>query len=486
MAVTSRQLAAYVYKEENICRIKRDLELYNIYNGKVRDTVKQAIVREFKKPESIQELLKRVIPINIIQKVVNKLGAVYKVPPTRKAQDESENDQDSIDLFVEASDFNSQMKNFNRYIKLTKSACLEPYVSDEGVPSVRILPSHTFTQYSDSATEPNKPTHTIKHLVMQGERKDHVHVVWSKDRHYVMNGYGVILEDIGNPYEINPIVYTKEGIELIPIEDDDLYFLQIAICLLLTDLSFGAKYQSWSIIAVIGAEGTQNLTFNPNSVVTIPKSKDGTQGDMKTIQPQVSTEAVLRLVEALVGLLLTTKNLSVGNVSLKLEGGGDTASGVAKILDATESTEDKQDQRAMLLSAEKQLFKNLKVMVPIWKESGALDAAYADLNFSEEFVASIQFSDPKPQISEKEIVETEKLKMDNKFSTLELSLSKIYPEKNQQEIADLRDQILEEQREINSNTPQDEETQGDEVKSNGVVSEGSNQGEPAKTPQDSV
>jgi len=186
-----------------------------------------------------------------------------------------------------------------------------------------------------------------------------------------------------------------------------------------------------------------------------------------------------------VGLLLTTKNLSVGNVSLKLEGGGDAASGVAKILDATESTEDKQDQRAMLLNAEKQLFQNLKIMVPVWKDAGALDPAYADLTFSDEFLASIQFSDPKPQISEKEVVETEKLKMDNKFSTLELSLAKIYPEKTQQEILDLRDQIIEEQALLNQSIPQEDQNQENQEVVNGV-SEGSNQGEPATTSKNSV
>jgi hypothetical protein len=443
MGVSSTSLAKYIYSARNTERLNRDKELYLIYNGQVRETIRAAILKEFKKPETIKELLKRIIPINIMQKVVNKLGAVYKNPPARKPVDDAETDMETVDSLVTVMDINTKMKLLNRFVKLSKCAALEPYVSDDGKPSLRTLPSHTFTQYSESSIDPETPTHTIKHLSMGGDRVDHRHVVWSKERHFLMDGYGKIIEEYPQPYGVIPIVYVKEGIELMPVQDDDLYFLQIAICLLLTDLAFAAKYQSWSVIAIIGAQA-ENLTFNPNSVVTIPASKDGTQSDIKTIQPKVDTAAVLTMVEALVGLLLTTKNLSVGNVSLKLANGMDAASGVAKVLDQAETTEDKQDQRAMFLAAEKDLFTVLKVMLPVWKESGALATEYLDLTLSDAFIPLIEFSDPKPQTSEKEVVEVETLKLEAGLTLLEMSLRRLYPEKTQQEILDLKKQIIEE------------------------------------------
>lgn len=490
MATPSTTLSAAVYSKGNIERLQRDRELYLMYNGKVRDTVKAAIIKEFKKPETISELLKRVIPINIVQKVVNKLGAVYKAPPERKPADDAGSDEEALSKLIEIIDLNSKMKLFNRYVKLTKASCLEPYVNDDMKPAVRVLPSHTFTQYSDSAVDPECPTYTIKHLDMMGDRATHRHIVWSKERHYLMDGYGKIIEEYNNPYGINPIVYVKDGIELMPVQDDDLYYLQIAICLLLTDLAFAGKFQSWSVIAIIGASETQNLTFNPNSIIGIPNSKDGTQGDIKVIQPKVDTDGILSMVEALVGLLLTTKNLSVGNVSLKLHA-TDNASGVAKILDLSESTEDKQDQRAMLITAEKELFENFKIMIPVWLQDNAIDPKIVDVKLSDTFVASVQFHDPKPQTSEKEVVETEIEKLDNHLTTLEMSLARIYPDKTQQEISDLKDLIVQEAKDLKEilkptttpAAPTQPGAQGNNLNGNG---QGQNNGQPATSTQNGV
>lgn len=446
---SSKQLADYIYTTNNMDRINSDLTRYEIYNGKLRGSIEKAIKAEFILQDTVKELINRVIPINITQKIINKLGAVYLSPPLREPAGLDEIDQASINTLEQTMELNTRMKFLNRMFKLSKMAAVEPYLNDNGIPSLRILPSHTFTPYSESFIEPETPTHMIKHMQFTGDRKKDRHIVWSATEHYMMDGEGVILPNPENPENLNPygeipLVYIKDGFDrLIPLQDDDLISMQIAICLLLTDLAFATKYQAWSIIYLIGAK-SEKLSFNPNSVISLDYLPDGQKPEIGSIKPTVDIDAMLREVEALVGLLLSTKNLSVGSVSLKLDGAS-AASGVSKILDQAESTEDKEDQLQYFSDFEKQLFKVLaKNIIPFWNQQNLINPKVV-LEFSPEFELSISYPDQKPAITEKEIVEIEKAKVDAGFTSQRAAIQAVNPELDSDQVDQLIEEIAQDQ-----------------------------------------
>ena len=442
---SSKELADYIYTSSNMERINSDLTRYEIYNGKLRGSIEKAIRNEFILQDTVKELINRVIPINITQKIINKLGAVYLSQPLREPANLDEIDQASINTLEQTMELNTRMKFLNRMFKLAKMAAAEPYLNDKGMPSLRVLPSHTFTPYSDSFLEPETPTHMIKHMLFTGDREKDRHIVWSATEHYTMNGEGLIIPNAQNPDNINPygaipLVYIKDGFDkLIPLQDDDLISMQIAICLLLTDLAFATKYQAWSLIYLIGAK-SEKLSFNPNSVISLDFLPDGSEPKIGSIKPTVDIDAMLREVEALVGLLLSTKNLSVGSVSLKLDGTS-AASGVSKILDQAESTEDKQDQLQYFGDFEKQLFDVLaKNIIPYWDSQNLINPKVR-LEFSPDFELSISYPDQKPAISEKEIVEIEKAKVDAAFTSQRAAIQAVNPELDSDQIDALIEEI---------------------------------------------
>jgi len=443
-----KQLIDVIYDKGNIDRIAEDQERYLIYNGKVRESVKRAIQDEFLLPETVSELINRVIPLNITQKIVNKLATVYKAEPRREPLSGNEVDLENLDALVTALSLNHKMMQANRYFKLHKHVALEPY-AHLGQPKLRVLPSHTYTPYSDDAIEPENPTAIVKHIVMGSQdRKDDLHVVWTETEHYTMNGAGDVIVDEnnperGNPYGTIPIVYVKEADDLlVPIQDDDLKRMQVVICLLLTDLAFASKYQAWSIIALINAS-TEKMSFNPNSIVTL-NSQNGEQPDIKVIKPQLDSDALLRMVEALLGMLLTTKSLSVSTVTGQLQA-QNASSGVAKILDQAESTEDKEVQVSFFTVAEKTLFEKLasKIM-PVWIEQGMLSPKYASLALSTDFELAISFPDQRPVISEADKVELEIKKLDNGLTTHHMAIQEINPEYSTEEVQQVLAEIRKE------------------------------------------
>lgn len=447
--LSPKEILDAIYDRSNLDRISADHDRYNIYNGKLREVIKAAISREFQLPETVRDLHNRIIPINITQKIINKLAGVYRTSPVRKPSDLNDKDQIRIEILQEELELNRKMKSANRYFKLFKHALLEPYVTDDGSPDLRILPSHTYTPLSDSEVDPAKPTMFVKHLQFGQDRAKDRHLVWTDEFQFLMNGKGEMIADPSNPDGINPygempFVFIKESDDLLlPIMDDDLVSMQIAICLLLTDLAFATKFQSWGLIVLIGADG-QNITFNPNSVLSLPKNADGTDPSIDVLQPKVDTQSLLDQVEMLLSMLLTTKSLSVGAVAGSLNA-NNAASGVAKILDQSESTEDRQDQVAYFACAERELFELMsEKMLPYWIKNGFLDPSYSELLFSPDFSLSIQFPDMKPMTSEKDKVDTEKAKLDNSLTSQRRALKSLNPDMSEEEIDQL---IVEIQRE---------------------------------------
>lgn len=460
--LNTKALIEAIYSQENLNRIKSDYERYIIYNGKLKDIIRQAIQNEFLLPETVRELVGRIIPINITQKIINKLASVYREEPAREALDYNESDQENIDDVEQYFDLNKKMKQANRYFKLFKHVAFEPYQTSKNEPAFRVITSHTYTPYSDDPIEPYKPNVFIKHLYFDAnERQNDRHVVWSDEFHFTMDGRGEIIPDENNqeninPYGVIPIVYVKDSDDqLIPIQDDDVISMQIAICLLLTDLAFATKYASWSILYLIGAN-SEKLSFNPNSVVNLPFNTDGTKPEIGTIKPSLDTDSMLRQVETLMGLLLTTKSLSVNGAlpGLTVQ---NASSGVAKMLDNAESTEDRKDQISFFELAEKELFEKLAHSIyPVWNLS-PMEPEFKKV-FTDTFELSISFPELRQSTSEKEQLDIQIAKLDNNLTSHEMAILALNPELTNEQVVDIMNDIKKEKEFLTPSEPLPPET----------------------------
>lgn len=441
-SIDVKKVLACVYTQDNRDRLHADYERYEIYNGQIRRHVQEAITKEFLLPETVKSMIHRIVPLNILKKITNKLARIYLNDPIRIALDEM--DQESLDAYSQLMGFNQVMKSANRNLELYKHALIEPFVW-EGKPFARSLPSHQYTPYNDDATVRNVATVIVKHIEFKKEnRQEHIHHLWSDDEFVVCTGEGAIISRQPNPYEVIPFVYINTSQDLvIPIPDDDLISLQMCICLLLSDLNFASKYQSWSMIYVIGKLG-KNISFNPNSVIELTAPNDeSTQPSIGTIDPKVKSDELLRLIESLIGLLLTTKSLSVGSVSTSLSA-NNAASGIAKVLDQAEVIDEQADQKALMLGAEQEFWgKFAGNILPVWQGTGLLDPLYY-FELSPELPIDVLYPKQEVYTTEGAVVDVEIKKLDKGLSTKEMSLKKIYPDLSADQVMKLAEKIQEE------------------------------------------
>lgn len=429
-----------------------DTQRFLMYNGAIKSIVEETIKSEFKKPETIEELIARIIPLNIPQKIINKLANVYNESPVRIADDRNEMDQELLDLYVKKMELNIRQKEANRYFKLFKSNLQEMVVTEKGYPTVRNLPRHSYALWSHSPVCPDVPDTFVKFLNFEREIDKQRFVWWTDKQHLVTDGAGEIQRDImnnmGNPDGINPFgiapfVYANSStFSVDPVPDDDLLRMSIVIPLLLSDLAFAVKYLSWAVVYVIG-ESENDVPFSPNSLITLPFGPNGEKPEINTVSPAVDIDGVLRFVEFLVATLLSTKNLSSSAIQGQLSA-VNPASGVAKALDSAESQEDKKDQQSFFNKAEKELWEKLsKNMIPVWRRQNLL-APEINREFSSEFDVSVIFREPQVIVSENESIDIANKKVDGGWSTHKRELQRMNPELDEQAIEELMFEIQEE------------------------------------------
>jgi len=435
-------------------RVREDVDKYLVYHGQLRDKIKNVIASEFQDPDTISELMNRVVPINITKKITDKLAKVYNNGAMRQPVTPDDNDQELIDKYSESTSINMYMDYCNKMTKLTKHSLLEPYLDSEGIPRLRVLPSHSFSLWSNDPINPEKETAVIKYIdVTSPDKKEQVFAYWDDESHWIIDGQGNInkaaMEQLVNPEGINPygaipfVHVTQQHDLLYPIRSSDIMSVQIAVCLLLSDTALAQKYLSWATLVITGSDGEEKVKVGPAATLSLPRTADGEAPDAKYLQPELNSDEVLNIVEKLVEYVLTTNNLSAGTVIGKLRT-STAASGVSKMFDNLESTEEINEQRKIYSDAERDLWGLVAhYMLPVWVDSGKINTEYAGA-FSNDFKLSIRYPDIKPMLTKKERIESAKMELDAGVTSLYRAIKDINPDMEDSEVEDLINEIQKE------------------------------------------
>lgn len=411
---TIENIAKEINSDGRKARRLNDYKRYLLYNGKSKGLIEDALKREFS-TETVSALLSRVVTLNITKKIINKQAGIYIEPPIRKTSDENTEDNALLNKYEDTLGINISMKEANRYFKLTKRIMIEVYLDDEGYPRTRALPAHTYEVFSFSKKSPDRVDVIAVIQKDAMDLKDQVIDLWTKEEFLQIDGYGKVISSVEeslNPYGALPFFYKSENsLGVDPIEEDDLAQMAIVIPVVLTDLLFGLKYQTFSLLYTVGV--SSDLPLNPNTIVSLDFTEDGKEPTIKSVKAEFDSDKILRVIFNLIEMLLSVNNLSSPMTSGSVSA-GNAISGISKILDSAESVENKRDQQDFFLSIETQIWKFIATKaIKTWKLSPQLNAEF-NKDFSSAFLPVITFKEPKAMISDKEKAETLKLKKDLK------------------------------------------------------------------------
>lgn len=444
-------------------------DLNNILEGSLLKYVEDKMRLELN-PKAFQRARGRIPAINVLSKVVDKLSALYTESPKRDT--ENPIDRELMSYYVKEIDLDSQMAFANKLFNTNKYVALEPYV-DNRTPQLRVIPAHQFLVYSDNEIDPLKPTVFIKFRTIDGSKytpiaeklKNSTFNIYSDKEFLVVDGMGNIRRDLMvgnedgiNPYQVLPFVYiSTSSLDLIPMKDSDIMTMATLAPLLFSDLNYAIQYLSHSILYGIDLN-ISDLEMNPDSFWLL-NSQDGENKNPQigAIKPEVDIDKVLTAIKEQLMLWFETKGLkAAGQGTSQIS----NASGIAKIIDESDTTEARKKQMKIFQKAESNLWYLISQMHKVWAYTNIIDEKRI---FSEDFEVAVEYEDMKPLDNEIEKLNEIKLKLDMGLISKRMAIKMANPDLSEEQLLALEQELVGEEGKAIANikTMQPEATSSD-------------------------
>lgn len=427
--------------------LRHNHELFNVYEGELLPLVAKSLQQHLS-PQVFEQMVSRISPINVLIKIIDKLSKIYQQDPSRVVLDSTNevSDTELLRYYERCYRMNNTMNVSNESFNLYKNNLLQPYVH-KGKPRLRSIASDRFLPYSNDPVDPLTPTHMI---LIQGvdEQKDRrenqkdkiIYHAYSSEEFLIFDSNGDIridlMTEIGNPEGINPIgrlpfTYVNRSKNLlIPKVDTDTLKMTVLIPILLSDLNLAAMYQAFSILYGINVDD-EDLVIAPNAFWRF-KSDGTAEGnpEVGSIKPETDIESVLKLIQTQLAFWLQSKGIRPGALgSLSTE---NMASGISKMVDEMDTSEDRKKQVGYFDPAEDDLWDlTTNYMHPYWVSTGQIDPMPL---FTPTARVETNFAQQVPLLNRKQVIEEVVLEMDNGLLSKREAIARLDPHLTEEEI----------------------------------------------------
>lgn len=321
----------------------------------------------------------RLVPINIMPRYIEKLSNIYQTGVARSVTDGDQSDMDLLSWYEKELHINAQMHLANKLYNACGSALLHPYVTEDG-PALRVIPNDLFAVYSDDTVNPRNPTMVILLAGKDNLDRD-IYWVYTATEFAVVKSDETIdrveMERLGlgdgiNPYGVLPFIYiNSSSLRLCPVPDMDTLRMTEYIPTALTDLNLAAMFSAFSITYVTNGN-IENLTYAPNALWFLKSDDPDKTPTLGTLKPEVDYAEVLNLIQSELSLFMGTKGIkaaSVGQIGVE-----NAASGIAKIIDESDTFDVRQAQTVVFGMSEHELWELiLRDMHPVWVSQGMVE-----------------------------------------------------------------------------------------------------------------
>jgi hypothetical protein len=429
------------YVKDNASFLRTNTEALDIYEGNLRPYVDD-ILRKSLSPTYYGSIKDRILPINILQRFVDKVATTYAKPPIRHSDDART--QDFVEYYDKALAINNSGNIADAYSHLFKGFAWEPYINKNGKPALRELPFNSFLVMSDSMVNPEEETIFIKLMGKKGQDEDSMLLFVYTDQEFdafYLNGneaseYLVDNEGI-NVIGTIPFVYGKrQKNRLMPVLDTDMLAITKSIPCMLTDASGAQMYQAFSIIYGIDISA-ENLKMSPNALWSIKSDRESDKNpQLGVLTPSADTDKVLSFITTTFTLWLETKGVRTGSTGQT--SGSNLSSGIAKIIDEMDVWELKKKSQAWFKQDEEELW-NVKLpkIHNYWIKSGMISPAMVPPIQPEELDVDVVFEEPKPMISRVEEISNIRSELELGTMTMKQAIKQLHPNLEHYEIEEV-------------------------------------------------
>lgn len=426
-------------------RRKINNNLYELYEGAIRKHAMKRINKEFTDPKNQSELSHRILEVDLVKRIVNKLSKAYSKSPNRKIIG-MESDQELYDWYVETMDLNNAMKRADKAFNNYKEFLIYPYFSERlQLPSLKIIDPFKYIAVSEDKDDDSVAT---TYAVLAGVLPNGKEKLYCADneRFWVQDSDGEILTDeldkLGNSDGVNiygkvPYIYGKNSTaSVMPYPDESMEGIATLIPLLCADINFSVKYMAFSIVYGINMKAE---TFNrsPAAFISLVKEdiNDETKPELGQLKPEIDIAQVFDSIMNQLDLWLNMRGITGSIVKSK-----DISSGISKMIDEADVTDQISNNQVEYIKAEKQIFEFIKVAHDIWKEQ---NIEIPRGSFSADCELLIEFERSEPIRSRSDIVKEVAEEKAAGLTSTKRAVKRINPNLPDEEIDEILEEIAE-------------------------------------------
>jgi len=343
------------YIKDSEAYLNTQYQIFDIYNGGITEHLIERLRKDMPSTSSVDNVISRLSPVNLLPKMVKKLSQVYSQSTVNLSNN---NNMEQVEAIAWETKLGSVRVLANQMLNLFGCCAYEVVVKNNGQTLIRVLGAHEFVVYSDDEIDPTTPTHFIKVLERNSDKERYA--IFTAEDYVEVTGGKVTLET-ANPYGTIPFVYMKrDAITLMPKPRTDDIEFSILLPIMLSDINFALKYQAFSIIYTMNLD-VEGLTMSPNSVWQLKSNgQEGDKPEIGTIKPNLSVDDALKNVTYQFSLYLDTKNIKSSFFTSQGQNAAGL-SGIAKIIDNSDVSDDIEYQRTILTQAEEELWSILAI-----------------------------------------------------------------------------------------------------------------------------
>lgn len=387
---------------ENMKRKAAMLKRFDMFRDQTLDHVMKRLQDQGFKKETIEQLRARGSNISILKKIIKKKARAYVAGVDRDLPGDQEGTTESrateaVEEMAELLNVTHVFRRADEYRELLKNCLVycHPIPTDEvttpdGARNIwglttRILGAHEYDVipsaadrecagavvlsdypaglfalssergakgYRDGAegsTKGDGVDQTIANSPADAGAGGERYIWWTRRYHFTTNGDGKIIPGMQQP-DLANLIKTLPFVDLAKDRDgsywgqggDDLTEGAILVNVLLTDFAGILSAQGWGQPVLTGnfeKDQPDEVETGPQNLIRLYQKEGQPTPKYELVSTDPNSDAWMRLVEVYIALLLTTNNLSPRNISGKLDASS-VASGIAKMIDESESTED--------------------------------------------------------------------------------------------------------------------------------------------------
>jgi len=465
------KILAEIKGQSEVTRRAEALKRHLVYKDGGKRFLLEQIRREFNE-DAIDEM--RLVPINLLKKIINKRSSLFRKPPVRRTDLDS--DQALMDFYVDELDINQVMQKANRYFSLLCNGII--YVLPDGKGSLKasVIPSYLYSIVPNRIDRCKIDTYVLNAFVeehrlfasddipsatgRQGYSKNvgytqgssdlvasNEHnsdqsrqcIFWSDKYHFTTNGDGnkILMPDQESDEHglgRKPIVNFAKDRDNEPweVQGEDLIDLTMAIQSGWTDVMSIAKHQGFAILTVVSEEEPTKLVIGVNKAIWLKQNKDGPTPSIDYKSSSSNLDQYKDLLSELLALLLSTNDMNPSSIGGAMKSQS-FSSGFHALIEMADTLEAREEDKPAMMATEKDLWDVIKT----WHnrlydvgmgDLGLSDEAYALGKFSDDFDPQITFSEVKPIESEQERIGVVQSLMGLRLMTRQDAMKKLYPD----------------------------------------------------------